>query len=251
MLQRQVPVILLLCAGYAGAPAYAQQPQGDSPVEDAELGDDEVPEGIPLREAYLDRLESTQTHFSFRRAPLPDILTALELATGVPVRLGDGAAKLLTKRKFKIRYVGDRTGLQVLEDLAKAAALDFEVTDDGALVDEAKPLAALRRELGLDPRRVKLTADDVARLLEDKRLSLVARERSLPAVLAFLRRETGIRFVRLGVDPEVAPPKLTAQLDDQPLGEVLTALLEPHDLAWLQRGTVIVVGSQATIDAQR
>lgn len=248
MRRRFVPGFLIACLGALPGQVYAQAPERDSPE-----AEEDVPAGVPLREAYLDRLESTLTHFSFRRAPLEEILVALELASGVPVRLGEGAAKLLAKRKLQIRYVGDRSGLQVLEDLAKVATLDFEVTDDGAVVDEAKTLAALRRELGLDPRRVTLTPDDVTRLLEDKRLTLVARERSLLAVLAFLRRETGIRFVRLeppeGEDE--TPPKLTAQITDAPLGEVLTRLLEPHGLAWHQSGTVILVGPQATIDAQR
>jgi hypothetical protein len=246
--RRLVPAVLAFVCAALPPGALAQTPAEDPPAgQDEAL--EEVPAGIPLREAYEETLEATIVHFEFRRAPLEDIAVALERASGVQVQIGEGATKLLRKRKFKIRYVADRTGLQVLEDLAKAAALDFEITDEGAILDEAKTLAALRAELGLEPRRLALEPREVAAMLEDKRLSIVARERSLAAVIAFLRRQTGIRFVRL--QAEAAEPQITARITDEPLGVVLTKLLEPLEMSWLQRGTVVVIGSRETIEAQR
>lgn len=212
------------------------------------------PEEDPRRVAHLRALDGTVVHFDFRRAPLEDITAALQVATKVPVRIGDAARKVLARRKLKLRYTADRTGRQVLEDLAKAAALDVEVTPDGAVIDTARELKKLRKQLGLATKQVELTGDDVERLLDSKRLSLVCRERTLGLVLTFLRDETGIRIVRLdGEQPDGGPerpePKLTHTITDEPLRSILDQLLKPLGWAWARQGTVLVVGPAEVVAA--
>lgn len=212
------------------------------------------PEEDPRRVAFLRALDGTVVHFDFRRAPLEDITAALQAATKVPVRIGDAAAKVLAKRKLKLRYTADRTGKQVLEDLAKAAALDLEVTPDGAVLDTPREVKKLRKQLGLATKQVELTGDEVERLLDSKRLSLVCRERTLALVLTFLRDETGIRIVRLeGEQVEGAlerpEPKLTHTITDEPLRSILDQLLKPLGWAWARQGTVLVVGPAEVVAA--
>lgn len=226
-------VSLVLAAGAAlaqdGAPAPVAPPPA---VQDT-------------REAHLAALRATVVHFDFRRAPLADIVAALERASGVPVRIGDAGRRALERRRFKMRYVADRTGLQVLEDLAKAAALDVEVTADGAVLDTPGQVRRLRERLGLPAKPVRAAADDVARMLETKRLTLQARERAMDLVLDFLRDETGVRFVVLTDDADASDaeaPRLTVQVTDEPLKTVLDLLLQPVGWAWLRQGSVVLVG---------
>lgn len=212
------------------------------------------PEEDPQRVAHLRALDGTVCHFDFRRAPLEDITAALQAATKVPVRIGDAATKLLAKRKLKLRYTADRTGKQVLEDLAKATALDLEVTPDGAVLDTPREVKRLRKQLGLATKQVELTGDDVERLLDSKRLSLVCRERTLALVLTFLRDETGIRIVRLDGEqvagaPEPTEPRLTHTITDEPLRSILDQLLRPPGWAWARQGTVLVVGPADVVAA--
>lgn len=242
---------LLLLLLLLSAPALAQEPAPQPPAAPA------PPKGEqdPQRQAHLLALRGTTVHFDFRRAPLEDIAAALEKAAGVPVRVGAAAKRLLDKRKFKMRYVADRTGAQVLEDLAKAAALDVEVGPDGAVLDTPKEVKKLRTRLGLPQKEVRASGDDVAKMLTTKRLTLVARERPLQAVLDFLQTETGVRVVRLGADvPEgAAPPpepKVTVTITDEPLGTVLDRVLQPLGWGWNRQGSVLLVGPAEVIAAQ-
>ncbi len=228
----------------SGAPAPAPPPPAPAPR----------PEEDPQRVAHLRALDGTVCHFDFRRAPLEDITAALQAATKVPVRIGDAATKLLAKRKLKLRYTADRTGRQVLEDLAKAAALDVEVTPDGAVIDTPREVKKLRKQLGLATKQVELTGDEVERLLDSKRLSLVCRERTLGLVLTFLRDETGIRLVRLEGEvvegaPERPEPKLTLSITDEPLRSILDQVLRPLGWGWARQGTVLVVGPAEVVAA--
>lgn len=237
---------LIICT--AALPARGQDPTpGTAPAAGA-------PAAEAPRDALLRKLRATVVHFDFRRAPLPDVTTALERATGVPVRIGDAARKALERRKFKLRYVADRTGLQVLEDLARAAALDAEVTDEGAVLDTPAALRRLRERLGLEAKPVRLAAADVARLLETKRLTFTAREKPLEQVLDFLRDETGLRFVIVtsGDDdaPADDPPAVSVQVTDEPLQALLDLLLKPVGWAWARQGSVVIVGRAEVIAAQ-
>jgi hypothetical protein len=227
-------VWLVLLAGVSLAQDGAPPPVAPPPAP-----------GQDAREAHLAALRATVVHFDFRRAPLADVLAALERASGVPVRIGDAGRRALERRRFKMRYVADRTGLQVLEDLAKAAALDAEVTAEGAVLDTPGQVRRLRERLGLPAKPVRAAADDVARMLETKRLTLQARERALDLVLDFLRDETGVRFVVLADDADASDaeaPRLTVQVTDEPLKTVLDLLLEPVGWAWLRQGSVVLVG---------
>lgn len=211
------------------------------------------------RDAHLRALRAAIVHFEFRRAPLADIAAALERATNVPVHIGDAARRALERRKFKMRYVADRTGVQVLEDLAKAAALDAEVTNEGAVLDTPAVVRRLREKLGIPAKPVRLGAADVARMLQTKRLSFTARDKPLDAVLDFLRDETGLRFVIVAADVEPKdgaapegddPPKVTVQVTDEPLQAVLDLLLTPVGWAWARQGTVVIVGRAEVIAEQ-
>lgn len=237
-------VLLVLCA-----PALAQEPAPPAAPAQPQGEND------PQRQAHLLALRGKVVHFDFRRAPLEDIAAALEKAVGVPVRVGAAAKKLLEKRKFKMRYVADRSGAQVLEDLAKAAALDAEVGPDGAVIDTPKEVRKLRTAWGLPQKVVRASAGDVAKMLTTKRLTLVARERPLDAVLEFLQTETGVRVVRLGADvPEgAAPPpepKVTVTVTDEPLATVLDRVLQPLGWAWNRQGSVLLVGPAEVIAEQ-
>ena len=244
----------LLLALASAAAAQTPPPSGTPPPAPAPPAPAPKPEDDPQRVAHLRALDGTVVHFDFRRAPLEDITAALQAATKVPVRIGDAAAKVLARRKLKLRYTADRTGKQVLEDLAKAAALDMEVTPDGAVLDTPREVKKLRKQLGLATKQVELTGDEVERLLDSKRLSLVCRERTLALVLTFLRDETGIRIVRLeGEQVDGAPdrpePKLTHTITDEPLRSILDQLLKPLGWAWARQGTVLVVGPAEVVAA--
>jgi hypothetical protein len=203
----------------------------------------------PGRAAHLRKLDETVVHFDFARAPLSDVTTALERAIGVPVRIGDKAAQALAKRKFKLKYVADRTGVQVLEDLAKAAALDWEVTAEGAVLDLAPALQKLRKELGLPAKKRLLSPEEVERLLDAKKIDLTARDRTLGEVLDFLRLETGIGFVHLPGEGEATPPRVHVSTGELPLREVLDRLAEKTGLAWARQGNVIVIGAEEAVRA--
>lgn len=243
----------VLSALLVAAPATLAQDGAPPPVAPA------PPVAPGPRDAHLAALRATVVHFDFRRAPLVDIVAALERASGVPVRIGDAGRRALERRRFKMRYVADRTGQQVLEDLARAAALDVEVTAEGAILDTPGQVRRLRERLGLPARPVRVAAGDVARMLETKRLTLQARERALDQVLDFLRDETGVRFVVLGDDAERGdsePPRVTVQVTDEPLKNLLDLLLAPVGWAWLRQGSVVLVGPaevialQAAVDGQ-
>ncbi|MGE0712480.1 MAG: hypothetical protein AB7N76_01375 [Planctomycetota bacterium] len=254
-----LPLVWLLLAlgplAAAQAPAPPPQPPQEQPKPKPAAKEQPA---RPPREGHLDALEDAVVHFEFQRAPLEDILFALARATKVEVHLGKGAQKALDRRKLKIRYVADRTGEQVLRDLCKAASLDYLVSDEGVLVDLPPVIARLRKKLGLDEEAVKLRPKDVARMLETKELSFQARERPLSQVLAFLAKETGIRFVRLTPSPpqdgKAAPatdPPVTLDTSSTPLGELLDRILKPLKMGWLRAGTVILVGTEQEVEAQR
>lgn len=198
------------------------------------------------RSAHLEKLGQTTVHFDFARAPLPDVTRALERATGIPVKIGEKGEQALAKRKFKLKYVASRTGIQVLEDLAKAAALDWEVTDEGAILDVPAALKKLRKELGLPARSTRLTPADVERLLDQKKIDLTARDRTLAQVLDFLRLETGIGFVHLA--EEDAPlARVSLATGELPLRQVLDQLVKKLGLHWARQGNVVVIGSEAAV----
>lgn len=224
------------------APALAQAPDPPGPAAAA-----------PGRDAHRARLEEVVVHLEFRRAPLEDILVALERATGVPVRLGDAARRALERRRFRMRYVADRTGAQAVEDLARAAALDAEVTAEGVVFDTPAQVRRLRERLGLPARAVRLRGEDVARLLDTKRLTLTLRDRPLEATLEFLRAETGVRFVVVLGDGEPAaePPRVTLEATDVTLRAALDLLLEPAGWGWTRQGSVVLVGPAEVVAAQQ
>lgn len=223
------------------APALRAQEPGSGPAPAAEAP------AKSKREQQLEKLREVTVHFDFARAPLGDVTRALERASGVPVRIGDKGAQALAKRRFKLKYVADRTGIQVLEDLSKAAALDWEVTDEGALLDQPEVLKKLRKELGLPARSTRLTPEDVEKLLDQKKLDLTARERTLDEVLEFLRKETGIGFVQLGAEEAVASPRVTLATGELPLRTVLDRLAAKVHLAWARQGNVIALGPEEAV----
>lgn len=201
---------------------------------------------LELRAAHLKTLEGTMVHFDFARAPLSDVTRALERATKVEVVIGEKGQAALEKRKFKLKYVADRTGIQVLEDLAKAAALDWEVTHEGAILDTPAALAKLRKELGLPAKRRLLSAEDVEKMLDAKKVDLTARDRTLAQVLTFLRDETGIGFVHLA-EEGAEMPKVSLSTGELTLREVLDKVAEKAGLAWARQGNVIVVGTEEAV----
>ena len=231
----------------------AQKPKAQKPTPASRPVKQLKPKSRPAlapRLRHLAALRKTVVHFSFKRAPVQDVLAALEKASAVPVTLGRAARRALKKRRFKIKYVADRTGLQVLTDICKASALDFVITAKGAQVDTRAAVKKLRKRLKLkDARRAKLKPKDVRRLLKTKLLTLFARDKSPQTLLKFLRKETGIRFVLLS-DTKL-PTKLTVTTTSTPLGEVLDLALHPVGLDWVQQGTLVLVGGKATIAAQR
>ena len=230
---------LAIATACAPVPALAQdEPPPDAPKVDLER-----------RAAHLKTLEETLVHFEFARAPLTDVTRALERATQVKVAIGPKGKAALEKRKFRMKYVADRTGVQVLEDLAKAAALDWEVTDEGAVLDLPASLAKLRRELGLPARKRLLTPEDVEKMLDQKKVDLTARERTLAQVLDFLRAETGIGFVHLAGEGE-AMPRVSLSTGELSLREVLDRVAEKAGLAWARQGNVIVVGAEDAVRPQ-
>jgi hypothetical protein len=239
---------LLLCGLTS---ARAQQPGGVAPVASPQPAG---PAGA-TRDAYRATLGRMVVHFDFERAPLTDVTAALEHATGVPVRVGEAARRALATRRFKMRYVADRTGMQVLADLAKAAALDAEVTDEGAVIDTPLEVRALRKRLGIAGAAIRVTADDVAKMLDSKRLTVVSVDRPLDDVIGFLVRETGVRYVKLGEGDEPTPleqqPRVTTRITDEPLRVVLDRLFRPIGWDWLRQGNVILVGPSDAIAAQR
>jgi len=264
------PQILLVAALGLALPAAAQEPppapdpaeaddadegdeadDADDAADDADGADADDADGEPPpRARHLEKLRGTLVHFDFARAPLEDITTALQRASGVPVRIGRRARAALERRRFRMRYTADRRGHLVLEDLAKAAALDFEVTDDGAVLDLPIEIRRLRRRLGIEGEEVRLEPEDVAELLDTKRISLLSREKPLRAVLAFLHDETGVSIVRIGDDPE-EEPVLTLRITDEPFAKVLDRVLHPVGFDWMLQGRVVVVGTTETIAAQR
>lgn len=248
MSNRSLSLVLSLACLALGGPLAAQ----DAPPV-AGPGAPAAPKApaAPTRDDHLKALEKTVVHFDFARAPLPDVASALQAASGVPVEVGKAARRVLDKRKFRLKYVADRTGVQVLTDLAKAAALDWEVTDVGAVIDTAGALKALRAKLGLPARTLRLSPADVAKMLETKRLSLSVREQPLPAVLDFLRRETGVRYVLVRSDPEAAPPKVTLAVTSVALGDLLDQVLAPHGLAWMRQGNVVLIDAVDVIARQK
>lgn len=199
------------------------------------------------RAQQLQKLRETLVHFDFARAPLTDVTRALERATGVTVRIGEKGEQALLKRRFKLRYVADRTGVQVLEDLAKAAALDWEVTDDGAILDLPAVLKKLRKDLGLPARTVRLTPEEVEKLLDQKRIDLTARDRTLTEVLDFLRQETGIGFVHLVRPEDPEPPRVTISTGEVSLREVLSQVSQKTGLAWARQGNVVALGAEESV----
>jgi hypothetical protein len=220
------------------------------------------PKKAPPRLRIRATLKKTVVHFSFQRAPLEDILLALERATKVKVRIGRAGRRTLEKRKFKIKYVADRTGLQVLQDVCKAGALDFLVSDEGVLVDLPKTIKKLRRKLSLNETALRLSAKDVAKMLVTKELSLSSRKKRLSTVLAFLTQETGVRFVRMSPAKDAkkkghkrpAPrtdPAITIHTTSTPLGKILDLALHPVGLDWVRTGSVILVGTKKQVTEQR
>lgn len=258
------PLALLLAfAGGALAAPDPEPPAKDPQVEPGKKPAQKPPEkpaekkpAPPPKEDPVARhqrvLRKTVVHFEFQRAPVEDIFAALEKATDVRVRLGKAAQRALKKRKFKIKYIADRTGEQVLGDVCKASALDFVVVAEGVFVDTPRAIRKLRKKLGLDGKALRLTGKDVAKLLETKELSLVSRERPLSEFLRFLRAETGIRFVKLTPTKSGQPePKVTVKTTSTPLKEVLDLALAPLKLDWIRSGSVVLVGSKEEIAEQR
>lgn len=223
--------------------ARAQEP----PALDAPAAPRDAARDAAARKAHLDVLEKTTVHFEFGRAPLSDVARALERATSVPVTIGAKAREALARRKFKMKYVASRTGLQVLEDVSKAAALDWEVTGEGAVLDLPAALQELRKELGLPARKRLLTPQDVEKLLDGKKIDLTARDRTLEDVLEFLRRETGIGFVHLSEEGAPPPGRVDLSTGEVKLREVLDRLCEKLGLAWGRQGNVIVLGREDAV----
>jgi hypothetical protein len=212
-----------------------------------------APPAASARDAHRATLQRMVVHFDFARAPLEDVTAALERATGVPIHVGDAARQALAARRFKMRYVADRNGLQVLADLAKAAALDAEVTADGAVIDTPQEVRRLRKRLGIEGTAIRVTPDDVARMLDTKRLTVLSVDRPLDEVIAFLSRETGVRHVKLGPGDGPPPdaPNVTTRITDEPLRVVLDRLFRPIGWDWMRQGNVIVVGPADLIAEQR
>ena len=226
----------------------APPPREGAPQEGAPAAPPEAPR------ARLERLlRETRVHFEFKRAPLGDILQALAKASEVPIVLGRRAQAVLERRKFLIKYIADRTGVEVLVDLCKAAHLDYLIRGKDVLVDTPKRINALRAAQGLAEKAVVLSPADVTKALYTKSLSLQARERDLSAVLSFLRQETGIPFVVLSEERGKDDPPLVVTLDltSVTLRELLDRCLHPLGLDWVQGGRAIVVGSTKAIAAQR
>ena len=228
--------LVLVLAG----PLAAQEKAPEKPA---------APKKKVTRADVLKTLNETTVHFDFRRAPLSDIAEALARASGVRVRIGKKARKALERRKFKMKYVADRRGDQVLGDLSKAAALDFLVTAEGAYLDVPKEIRRLRKKLGLPGKATRLKAADVKKMLTTKTLSLAAVEQPLSEVLAFLRKETGVKLVLLA--NELSAAKVTLTATTTPLGDLLGQICAPHGLDWLRQGTVIVVDLSEKIEAQK
>jgi hypothetical protein len=232
---------LLLAAPLAAAQEPAPQPNPPAPQP--------APAAKAQRDAHLKALKEATVHFDFPRARLPEVLKALEKATGVPCTIGERGAKALERRKFKLKYVADRRGDLVLTDLAKAAALDVVVTADGALFDLPKQIDKVRRRLGLPRRSVRPQAADVAKMLDTKQLSLVSREKPLRVVLKFLREETGVPFVLAAKDRAEDP--VTFRVTGTPFRQVLDKVCQPLGLDWLRQGNVILVDTAEAIARQR
>ncbi|RMG14144.1 MAG: hypothetical protein D6731_10740 [Planctomycetota bacterium] len=213
-----------------------------------------APRGLPTeaaarRERLRARLNEAVVHLSFRRARLSEVLVALERACGVPCRLGAKAQRVLRKRKFRLRYVADRRAADAVRDLARAAALDAEVTPEGVVFDLPRELRRLRRSLGLPVAPIRPRAEDVARMLRTKTVRLVARGRPLAEVLAFLRRETGVGIVLAARD--VAQTPVTLVRVEAPLGELLDALTRPLGLDWMRQGSAVLVDRAEAIRRHR
>lgn len=250
-----LPALLVAAASLAGAqdagpesrPAPAKKP---APKDEAPKP--QPPAKVPARVAFERQLAKTTVHFEFMRAPLGDIFQALERATDVRVRIGKRARRALAKRKLKIKYVASRTGVQVLVDLCKAAALDFLITDEGVIVDEPAVIKALRRRLDLGGKALKLTNKDVRSLLKTKTISLALRERPLSEFLRLMRQETGVRFVSLTPTKAGKPePRVSVTTSASPLREVLNLAIHSIDHDWVVSGNVILVGDKKTIAEQR
>jgi hypothetical protein len=204
---------------------------GPSPAQEP------APAKKKTRADHLAALVDTVVHFDFKRAPLVDITEALALASKVRIRIGKKAMQALERRRFKMKYIADRRGDKVLTDLAKAAALDFFVSDEGVYFDVPKEIRRLRKKLGIKGKSLELTKADVTRMLTTKTISLAAHEQSLSEVLEFLRKETRVRIV-LTADVDA---KLTLTATATPLGELLDRICEPHGLDWLQQGNVLMI----------
>lgn len=249
-------LVILLAAGAGAAPEPgegrgAPSPTPPAPRPPAKRAPPAQPAEAPVAR-HRRLLRETVVHFEFQRAPVEDIFAALEKASEVRVRLGKAARRALEKRRFKIKYVADRTGEQVLSDVCKASALDFVVVPEGVYVDTPRAIRKLRKKLGLTGKALRLSGADVAKLLETKELSLVSRERPLSEFLRFLRAETGIRFVRLSPAKAGQPePKVTVKTTATPLHEVLDLAFAPLQLDWIRSGSVVLVGSAAEIAEQR
>jgi hypothetical protein len=242
---RVLCVVLVLA--FTG-PLAAQEKPAEKPAEKP-VAKPVAPKKKVTRADVLKTLNETVVHFDFRRAPLGDIVEALGRASGIRVRIGRKARKALERRKFKMKYVADRRGDQVLSDLSKAAALDFIVTAEGAYLDVPKEIRRLRKKLGLPGKATRLKAADVKKMLTTKALSLAAVEQPLREVLSFLRKETGVKLVLLA--DELSAAKVTLTATSTPLGNLLDQICATQGLAWLRQGSVIVVDVIEKIEAQK
>ena len=204
---------------------------------------------VNARHKNLKALRDTIVHFDFKRASLEDIVVALDKASGVRVRIGKSAMKALERRRFRMKYVADRRGDQVLTDLAKAAALDVVVTDEGAYFDTPRQIRKLRKKLGLPGRALRLTAKDVEKMLETKEVSLASVKQELSGVLEFLAKETGIRFVLVAQDQKDVP--ITLKVTATALNDLLDQLVAPHGLGWMRQGSVIMLDTAEQIAKQK
>lgn len=234
----------LLLALACALPAAAQdEPPPPPPPKPAPLAPEQA------RQKHLKTLRDTTVHFDFKRAQFEDIAIALDKASGVRVRIGKTAMKALKRRRFRMKYVADRRGDQVLTDLAKAAALDVVVTAEGVFFDTPKKIRKLRKKLGLKGKSLRLTGKDVEKMLTTKELSLASTKQPLSEVLEFLAKETGVRFVLVDQDQRETP--ITLKVTATPLRDLLDQLVAPHGLGWLRQGSVIVLDAADKVAEQK
>lgn len=209
------------------------------------------PPGPAPRIKHLATLKATRVNLSFPKATMNEVLEGLRRASGLKIRIGKKATKLLEKRKFKIKYiVSARRGTQVLADLVKAAAVDYLVSDEGVLVDTKAVIKRLKKKLGISTKPTRLSAKDVEKALTTKELSLSSNKKSLTTFLRFMREETGVPFVRLSIG-KAKEPLISLSVAEEPFKSVLDRALHPVGYDWVRQGRVILVGPKAEIAAQK